>query len=150
MEVAEKISRFRQRLVQLAEAQRARLDAILASRGPLIRGAFGTRARVCGKPGCRCLRGEKHVSKYLAATDAGKVRQVHVPESDVQHVAESVERYRRFMSARADLAEQGERLLAVVDELGRALLEPYPRDKPLPPASKVGRRPKEGAGRGQR
>ena len=147
----EKVSRLRQRLVQLAEAQRAKLEAIISARGPLIRGAFGTRARVCGKPGCRCLRGEKHVSKYLSATDGGRVRQVHVPQSDEQHVRESVERYRSFMSARADLAEQAERLLAFVDEMGRALLEPYPRDKPLPPASKVGRRPKpRGARRGQR
>jgi transposase len=148
--MSEKISRLRQRLVRLAEAQRAKLDAILSARGPLIRGAFGTRARRCGKPGCRCVRGERHVSRYLAATDSGRVRQVHVPKADEQHVGESVERYRRFMSARADLAEQGERLLAFVDELGRALLEPYPRDKPLPPASKVGRRPKRRSRRGQR
>jgi len=146
----EKASRLRQRLVQVVEAQRARLEAILSARGPLIRGSFGTRARVCGKPGCRCLKGERHVSKYLSATDAGRVRQVHVPQSDEEHVRESVERYRGFMSARADLAEQAERLLRFVDELGRALLEPYPRDKPLPPASKMGRRPKKGAGRGQR
>jgi hypothetical protein len=148
--VPETVSRLRQRLVQLAEAQRAKLEAIISARGPLIRGAFGTRARVCGKPGCRCLRGERHVSKYLAATDAGRVRQVHVPESEEQHVRECVERYRSFMSARADLAEQAGRLLRLVDELGRALLEAYPRDKPLPPASKVGRRPKpRGARRGQ-
>jgi len=147
----EKVSRLRQRLLQLAEAQRAKLETIISAPGPLIRGAFGTRARVCGKPGCRCLTGDKHVSKYLSATDSGSVRQVHVPQKDEQHVGESVERYRSFMTARADLAEQAERLLAFVDELGRALLEPYPRDKPLPPASKVGRRPKpRGARRGQR
>ena len=50
--------------------------------------------------------------------------------------------YRRLMSARADLAELAQQQLELVDELGRSLLEPYPRNRPLPPASRFGRRPK--------
>ncbi|MHC4094078.1 MAG: DUF6788 family protein, partial [Planctomycetota bacterium] len=123
-------------------------EKILSARGPLIRGAFGTRARVCGKPGCRCLKGDKHVSSYLSASEIGKVRQVHVPVAEEEHVRRGVDRYRSFLSTRADLAELAEQELVLIDELGRLLLEPYPADRPLPPASKMGRRPKPRRGHG--
>jgi len=140
--VPAKASRLRQRLTETAEKQQRRLDIVLEARGPLIRGSFGTRARLCGKPSCHCAAGERHLAKYLAASDGGRMRQVHVPAAAEEHVRAGVERYRRFMSARADLAELAQQQLELVDELGRSLLEPYPRDKPLPPASRFGRRPK--------
>jgi hypothetical protein len=74
------------------------------------------------------------------------MRQVHVPAAAEDHVRAGVERYRRFMSARADLAELAQQQLEFVDELGRSLLEPYPRGRPLPPASRFGRRPKRNKG----
>jgi len=70
------------------------------------------------------------------------MRQVHVPAAEEEHVRAGVERYRCLMSARADLAELAQQQLELVDELGRSLLEPYPRNRPLPPASRFGRRPK--------
>jgi hypothetical protein len=140
--VGEKSSRLRQRLRQFEEQRQQQLEFICDQRGPLIRGSFGKRSRVCGHPGCRCARGERHVSSYLTATEEGKVRQVHVPASDEDKVAAGSSRYRRFMSARARLAELAERQLELVDELGRSLLAPYPPDRPLPPASRFGRRPK--------
>ena len=146
--MSRKASRLRQRLLALSDEQRRRLESVLSARGPLMRGAFGTRARVCGKPGCRCLRGDKHVSSYLSASEDGKVRQVHVPLVEEEHVRRAVERYRSFLSTRADLAELAQQELALVDELSRVLLEPYPAKRPLPPASKVGRRPTRRRGHG--
>jgi hypothetical protein len=137
-----KASRLRQRLSEAAEKQQQQLDIVLEARGPLIRGSFGTRARQCGKPSCRCAAGERHLAKYLAASEQGRMRQVHVPAAEEEHVRAGVERYRHFMSARADLADLAQRQLELVDELGRSLLEPYPRNRPLPPASRFGRRPK--------
>jgi hypothetical protein len=137
-----KASRLRQRLSETAEKQQQQLDIVLEARGPLIRGSFGTRARQCGKPSCRCATGERHLAKYLAASEQGRMRQVHVPAAEEEHVRAGVERYRHFMSARADLADLAQRQLELVDELGRSLLEPYPRNRPLPPASRFGRRPK--------
>lgn len=135
-------SRLRQLLLDTAQEQQRQLEIVLHARGPLIRGSFGIRSRLCGKPSCHCTEGERHVSHYLTATDGGKVRQVHVPTADESYVSAGVGRYRRFMSARADLAELAQRQLELVDELGRSLLAPYPRDRPLPPASRFGRRPK--------
>lgn len=135
-------SRLRQQLAQAGEQQQQQLDLLLEQRGPLIRGSFGTRDRVCGKPGCHCARGEPHRTKYLTATDGGRVRQVHVPASDVDEVAAGVARYRRFREVEAKLVELSTLQLRLVDELGQSLLKPYPPEAPLPPRSRRGRRPK--------
>lgn len=133
-------SRLRQRLREAGQRHQLRLERLLAEAGPLIRGAFGSRRRVCGTPGCHCARGELHESKYLTANQGGKVRQVHVPAAEVEKVASGVARYQRFGQLRAELADLAQRQLELVDELGRSLIEPYPRDRPLPPPVRVSRR----------
>jgi len=142
--VGERSSRIRQKLRQSQERYQGLLQGLVIERGPLIRGSFGTRARVCGASNCRCARGQLHESKYLTATDAGKVRQVHVPASEEAEVATGVARYRRFFEARARMAKLGQLQLDLVDELGRSLLKSYPEDRPLPPAKRRGRPPKGG------
>jgi hypothetical protein len=47
----------------------------------LIRGTLAVRERTCGKPGCKCTRGEKHVSLYLVTAYQGKYRQVFIPRA---------------------------------------------------------------------
>lgn len=135
-------SRLRQRLAETAQRHLEQVELLLANKGPLIRGSFGTRRRICGRPGCHCARGEGHEAKYLAASQDGKLRQVHVPESDVAEVAEGVARYRQFRRAEAKLVELNALELRLVGELGESQLKPYPPDKPLPPRSRRGRRPK--------
>jgi len=136
-------SKLRQRLRKAGEDAQRQLELIIAERGPLIRGSFGTRARVCGNPNCKCARGELHESKYLTASDGGKARQVHVPGTDEVTVAAGVDRYRRFSRACAGLAKTAKLQLELADALGRSLLQPYPPGDPLPPAKRRGRPPKQ-------
>jgi len=145
--VGERTSRFRQRVRQAAEQHQEQIQRFLDEDGPLIRGSFGSRSRVCGNPGCHCAWGEKHRSKYLTATDGGKVRQVHVPAGDEQRVAKGVSRYRRFRRMRKRLVELEALQLELVDELGRSLLAPYPPEDPLPPARRRGRKAHNGSRR---
>ena len=140
----ERTSRLRQRLHQASERHEEQVERLLEEKGPLIRGSFGTRSRLCGNPGCHCAQGEKHSSKYLTATDQGKVRQVHVPAGEEDEVAAGVFRYRRFWRMRKRLMEIGALTLDLVDELGRSLLLPYPPEAPLPPPSRRGRKAKDG------
>jgi hypothetical protein len=146
--VGERTSRLRQRLRQAAEQHQDHIERILSEDGPLIRGSFGSRSRVCGNAGCHCARGVKHTSKYLTATDGGKVRQVHVPAGDEERVAAGVAHYRRLRRMRERLVELGALQLELVDELGQSLLAPYPPGDPLPPASRRGRKAKDGSRRG--
>lgn len=145
--MGERTSRLRQRLLQAAEQHQEQIEHFLEEDGPLIRGSFGSRSRVCGNPGCHCARGERHVSKYLTATDGGKVRQVHVPARDERRVVIGVSRYRRFRRMRKRLVELEGLQLELVDELGRSLLAPYPPGDPLPAAMRRGRKARNGARR---
>lgn len=147
--MSKRTSQIRQKLGQSQERYQAVLQGLVAERGPLIRGSYGTRARLCGVSTCRCARGERHVSKYLTASDGGQARQVHVPVSDEAEVAAGVARYRRFYEARAQMAKLGQLQLELVDDLGHSLLKPYPQNRPLPPAKRRGRPPK-GSGHGPR
>lgn len=133
-------SRLRQRLRQVGEELQQQLALLLAEPDGLIRGSFGTRARKCGKPSCRCANGELHESKYLSASQDGKVRQVHVPASEEVKVSGGVARYRRYQKRRKEVAALAKRQLELVDQLGRSLIEPYPPDAPLPPPKRRGRR----------
>jgi hypothetical protein len=69
-----------------AEARlRARI-CLLVERAAMLKGSLSVRATVCGKPSCRCARGEKHRSVCLVAYDRGGIRQQHVPHARVKEV----------------------------------------------------------------
>jgi len=70
---------------------RSRLAQLLHQE-PLLRGSLVTMSRVCGKAGCRCTRGKKHVSLYLAIRGAEGRKMIYVPpdwERVVRHWVES-------------------------------------------------------------
>lgn len=136
-------SRLRQRILDLEAERQHEIERVVAERGPLIRGGVGERKRVCGYAGCKCARGERHASKYLAATVQGRTRQIHLPESEVMRVSEAARRYQGFRRARTRLGRLAAEEASLVDRLGDALLESYPPGDPLPPASRRGPRPKK-------
>ena len=60
--------------------RRSGLARLVSQRG-LLRGSLQERHRTCGKPNCRCTRGELHVNLYLVFSEGGKLRQLFVPRS---------------------------------------------------------------------
>jgi hypothetical protein len=94
----------------------------------MISGSYVTLARTCGKPTCRCNRGEKHEGKYLSRNVGGKTRLIYVPAGDEVEVATKAERYRRFRQARAALMKLAAETAKVADALQEALTEPYPKE----------------------
>lgn len=71
------------------------LLAQLLHQEPLLRGSVVTMSRVCGKAGCRCTRGEKHVSLYVAIRGAEGRRMIYVPPSWEPAVRRWVEAWRK-------------------------------------------------------
>ena len=69
--------------------------AQLTSQAGLLRGSLSIRERLCGKPGCKCTRGEKHISLYLVVSVGGKYRQLFVPKKLESQVRSWVENHRR-------------------------------------------------------
>jgi len=57
---------------------RSALHRLLHGQG-LVHGTLLERRRTCGKAGCRCARGERHMSLYLVVSEAGRSRQLYVP-----------------------------------------------------------------------
>ncbi|MBU0638852.1 MAG: hypothetical protein KKB50_08305 [Planctomycetes bacterium] len=58
---------------------RSALARLVSQRG-LLRGNLLERRRVCGKPNCKCTRGERHTNLYLVYSESGKLRQLFVPK----------------------------------------------------------------------
>lgn len=142
--MAEEHSRLRQDILAAESERDQQLELILAERGPLVRGSVLLRQRVCGYAGCRCVtEGQLHVSPYLAVTVEGKTRTIHLRAADEQRVREGSERYRRFRRARTRLVELTAKQLKLVDHLGNALLEGYPRGRRVEPAGRRGPKPKK-------
>lgn len=46
---------------------------------PLVHGTLTVRKVTCGKPNCRCARGEPHEALYLTCRSGGKSHQIFVP-----------------------------------------------------------------------
>ncbi len=69
--------------------QRQQLEARvrqLTARGPVLAASLVTIARRCGRPGCHCTQGARHVGHYLTYKVAGKTRTVYVPVDLVEEV----------------------------------------------------------------
>ena len=60
----------------------------------VICGSVVSMARTCGKAGCRCRQGEKHVSLYLSAKVDGRRRMVYIPPELEDEVRARVAAYR--------------------------------------------------------
>jgi hypothetical protein len=67
--------------MNVAERQARSALARLVSQRGVLRGNLSQRRRACGKPTCKCARGELHQSLYLVFSEGGKLRQLFVPKS---------------------------------------------------------------------
>ena len=82
---------------------RSKLAQLVGQRG-LIRGSLLLRRRVCGKANCRCLKGQKHQSLYLAISQAGRTRQLFVPKAYEPAVRQWVADYHRAQGLMEDIS----------------------------------------------
>jgi len=71
---------------------RSRLTQILHEK-PFVLGSLVAMERTCGKPGCKCTRGELHAGLYLALRVDGKRKMIHVPQSMQQPIRQWVANY---------------------------------------------------------
>ena len=74
-------------------------------------------ARACGKKGCKCNQGEKHVSLYLAAKVDGKPKMIFIPHALERPVRGWVQNYKEAASILEELSgAQVEKVLAMKTE----------------------------------
>ncbi len=84
---------------------RSELAQWVSQRG-LVRGTLLQRKRRCGKPNCRCAKGEGHEALLLVISEKGRTRQLYIPKEwetrvrqwvkDYQHVRQLLEEISRL------------------------------------------------------
>jgi len=85
--------------------------AKLAARVPVLSGSLVRIAKHCGRAGCHCQKGEKHVGWYLTRQVNGKTQTTYVPQELVEEVHGWIAEHRRI-----------KQLVAEISELNRALI----------------------------
>lgn len=82
----------RSRMSAQERSFRSRLAKLLNEEAILC-GSLVTMRNTCGKPGCKCLQGERHISLCLSIkTDEGR-RMIHIPRSMEEEVTSWVKNY---------------------------------------------------------
>jgi hypothetical protein len=71
----------------------------------LLHGSLVERTRVCGKPTCRCTRGQGHRALILTVRGAGRVEQIYVPPHLEATVRRWVEQDRKVRDLLGDLGQ---------------------------------------------
>jgi hypothetical protein len=104
MDMSEKSPLSRAAMSPGERAFRSRLTQLVSGRG-LIQGTILERTRVCGKPNCRCARGQKHRAVYLVLSRQGKLRQLYVPAAWEQRVRQWVENHHTLRELLTELSE---------------------------------------------
>jgi hypothetical protein len=94
-------------------ARRRRLARSLPAVEETLRGTQLTQGRRCGKPGCRCARGELHgpYSYFSLGRGSGRGRLVYVPAALVAVVGRRVEASARIEAALSEISEINAELL---------------------------------------
>jgi len=112
----EKFSQLRQTLLRLASEMRGLVEPLFSDR-PVIKGTVYELKRRCGKPGCKCARGELHARMVVSASEGGKTRLQVIPHGFVVEVQAKVRRYQELRRVRARLGEIYRKMLWVMDQM---------------------------------
>jgi hypothetical protein len=112
----EKFSHLRQSLSQLAGEIKRVVEPLFSNR-PVIKGTVYELKRRCGKPGCKCARGELHARMVVSASEGGKTRLQVIPRGYLMEVEEKVRRYQELRRVRARLGEIYRKMLKVIDQM---------------------------------
>ena len=83
---------------------RSKLTQITAGRA-FLRGTLLERERLCGKPNCRCARGQKHRSLYLVLSDGKRQRQLFVPRDWEERVRQWVANHKALRKLVSQVSE---------------------------------------------
>lgn len=99
----DELSRTRQEISQLGSARKV-LETKIMKTGDMLKASYYERYIVCGKPNCRCARGEKHGPIPCVTVGKGKVAtSTSVPAENVAEVKEMTQNYKEFREAQKEI-----------------------------------------------
>lgn len=112
---------MRNQSIATLQVQREALLKRLARIGPLVQGSYCTVKVKCGKPGCRCSRGEPHQACVLTRKVRGKTVTTHVPRDLRSEVEAWAGQYRQVMKLIRDISALSERIIRMHVRTSRAV-----------------------------
>jgi hypothetical protein len=118
----QQLSSLRSQLLQAQQRLPQLLEECLG-RAPLLPGSLYTLRRKCGKPNCRCSRGELHESTVLSYRGQGRPRNISPKPEQLGALQSMTGDYRRCRQARANLVRWQRQLLKLVDVLQAARVQ---------------------------
>lgn len=121
-----KSSALRQSLKQLESRFSTALNEALGVRNEVLAASLSKTHKICGKPNCKCARGDKHVVYQLSWTEDGKRRCAHIRTSELSKIQAAVARYRHLRQRRAELLKSASEGAALIDALIESLSIPLP------------------------
>jgi hypothetical protein len=126
-----KFSQLRQSLAGLSNQIRQIVEPCFSDR-PVIKGSAYELKTKCGKPGCKCAKGQLHSRMVLSASEKGKTRLRAIPHGFLVEVQTKVRCYQELRRARARLVEVHKEILKVMDQMEAMRREEMPASKKKP------------------
>lgn len=90
----------------------------LTAQGPVLSASLVTIAKHCGRPGCHCQTGDKHVGNYVTFAIRGKTKTIYVPLDLVEEVRAWVTEQKRL-----------KQLIREISALSVALIRGHAQDR---------------------
>jgi len=120
-----KFSQLRQSLKRLPDEIRQLINPSFSGE-PVIKGSVYELKRKCGKPGCKCVRGELHSRMVVSSSENGKTRLRVIPQGFLVEIEIKARRYQELRRARSRLVEVHREMLRVIDEMEAMRREDIP------------------------
>ena len=118
-------SKLRQQLRRAHDAVGRMLKHLLRDQ-PMTPGSFYLQKRRCGKPNCRCARGQLHTAWVLTRSHDGATRTLMVPAQERARLRQLTREYRRYHRARALLTKRHGQIVALADQLAELRMVRWP------------------------
>ncbi len=115
--------------VQSLGAQHTSLLARILDTSAMVKGTFRQVYQRCGKPTCRCVDGQGHLSIRISWTEDAKSRTKAIPSADVAWVKSMTGNYKRFRKTRQRIRELNDKLNHLLDALEREILNKTNRQR---------------------
>jgi len=113
----EELSKIRQRISQLG-TKRKILETRIMNTGIMVKASYYERFIVCGKPNCKCTRGEKHGPvPWVTGGKGKKTISTSVPAENVTKVKEMAQNYKDFRNDQKEIEKINEEIDKLIQKI---------------------------------
>lgn len=106
-----------QKQIKSLGAQHTSLLAQLLDTSAMVKGTFRQVYQRCGKPTCRCVDGQGHLSIRISWTENARSRTKAIPSQDVAWIKSMTGNYKKFRKTRQRIRELNNELNSLLDAL---------------------------------